>query len=436
MECAEKKFTIRKLIDAWRDASLKTNSEYQRGASWSPQQMQGLIDSIFRRYPIPPIFLHRITSKGLEGETTRFEIVDGQQRIRALAAFFDDKFALLAPNDKKLRLPASLRSKPAPWAGRNWSQLDTAQKVALENQEIDVFVITSVEHPDEVRDLFIRLQSGTALSRQQIRDAWPGAIGPALEILAGKLDRLPTCKLFGLIDKRGMRTEDDRDEYVADRQYCAQLLTIFLACERDPLAAPSIVPAELDAMYHENTTLDLSGPTWTRFCDILNKTAKVVEVAKSAIEASRTTGRKKFRKLDVISLFHLVQDLTKSELFRLDSTAINKLANVLLMEDESLRYAKSTEGSELKKYYEAWRKLVPEDIGVRRDPQRLFEPGQKLEIFNRDQGKCAICFEPVPPNEDEYDHYPIPWRDGGRTHVSNGRLVCKSCHPRGGVPTE
>src|SRR6266446_5030337 len=114
MEYTPKKFSTEELVAAWKDGSLKINDEYQRGASWTQPQVQGLIDSIFRPYPIPPIFLHEIRSKGLGGqESVRFEIVDGQQRIRALADFHSDKFPLLEPADKKLRLPNSLRKLPA-----------------------------------------------------------------------------------------------------------------------------------------------------------------------------------------------------------------------------------------------------------------------------------------------------------------------------------
>ena len=86
MEYTPQKFSTDDLVAAWKDGSLKINEEYQRGAEWTEAQAQGLIDSIFRKYPIPPIFLHQIHSKGLGGlESTRYEIVDGQQRIRALA---------------------------------------------------------------------------------------------------------------------------------------------------------------------------------------------------------------------------------------------------------------------------------------------------------------------------------------------------------------
>src|SRR5579862_6315233 len=114
MEYTPQKFTTADLVAAWKDGSLKINEEYQRGASWTLPQMQGLIDSIFRKYPIPPIFLHEVRSKGLGGyETVRYEIVDGQQRIRAMAEFHSGKFPLLEASDKRLRLPNSLRRLPA-----------------------------------------------------------------------------------------------------------------------------------------------------------------------------------------------------------------------------------------------------------------------------------------------------------------------------------
>lgn len=47
-----------------------------------------------------------------------------------------------------------------------------------------------VGEPDEVRDLFIRLQARTPLTPQQVRDAWPGNVSPYIELLAGKLSRV------------------------------------------------------------------------------------------------------------------------------------------------------------------------------------------------------------------------------------------------------
>ena len=42
----------------------------------------------------------------------------------------------------------------------------------------------------------------------------------------------------------------------------------------------------------------------------------------------------------------------------------------------------------------------------------------------------------VHEGDDEYDHFPIPHRDGGRTEVSNGKLVHKMCHAPGRPASE
>ena len=162
----------------------------------------------------------------------------------------------------------------------------------MRRTKLDVFVISGVGHEDEIRDLFIRLQSGAALSRQQIRDAWPGNVGPYIEKLAGKMDRTPTIDLFKLADRRGVRSEDDRDPYETDRQFCAQLLCLFLARESDLCVVQSIGANELDKLYHEHTQLEPSGSTATRFESVLKHTTKVCGAALE-LEVEGPRGRKK-----------------------------------------------------------------------------------------------------------------------------------------------
>lgn len=53
---------IKELVDAWESAQRRRNPEYQRGAAWSLSQKQALIDSAFREYPLPPLFLEKVTS--------------------------------------------------------------------------------------------------------------------------------------------------------------------------------------------------------------------------------------------------------------------------------------------------------------------------------------------------------------------------------------
>jgi hypothetical protein len=434
MECVPTKYKIAELVSAWKDSSLKINEEYQRGASWTTPQMEALVDSVFRKYPIPPIFLHEIKTHGLGGiETIRFEIVDWQQRIRALAEYFSDKFSLLDAADKRLKLPNSLRQLPAPWGKRRFPELDEALRKQLEQKELDIFLIIGVANPDEVRDLFIRLQSGTALSRQQIRDAWPGTVGPFIERLAGKLKKTPAVTLFKQVDRRGSRGEDERDPYESDRQFCAQLFCLFLARESDYRSPQSIGANELDKVYHENTTFDVNGETAQRFQETLKRTSDVFIVATMKTFGGKNRARIKFRKLDVIAAMLLIQDLSRGEHFKFDNKFDHQLAAHILSDKEIPVVGRVTSGPTIARYYESWRAKIIGDIGIHLDPKRLFDEIDKKLIYSRDQGQCGICKGPVEPDEAEYDHYPRPHTLGGKTVVENGRLVHARCHPRGPV---
>jgi hypothetical protein len=81
-------------------------------------------------------------------------------------------------------------------------------------------------------------------------------------------------------------------------------------------------------------------------------------------------------------------------------------------------------------HMDQWRQVLGTPC-VTLDNVRAFTNAQKNEIFRRDAGKCAVCGENVDQFNAEYNHYPVPYRDGGRSEVGNGRLVHQRCHPRG-----
>jgi uncharacterized protein with ParB-like and HNH nuclease domain len=63
---------------------------YQRDSGvWSLEQEQLLMDSVLRGFDIPKIYLRKLTTQPFE-----YEVIDGQQRIRALTRFMDNEFRL------------------------------------------------------------------------------------------------------------------------------------------------------------------------------------------------------------------------------------------------------------------------------------------------------------------------------------------------------
>src|SRR5438105_9042916 len=91
---------LKMLADAYLSrVDLRVNPEYQRGTVWSLAQKQGLIDSLLRGYQIPLFYVHLVSrSNPFTGtvETTA-SIVDGQQRLAAIASYIQNEFSLFNP---------------------------------------------------------------------------------------------------------------------------------------------------------------------------------------------------------------------------------------------------------------------------------------------------------------------------------------------------
>jgi hypothetical protein len=251
---------------------------------------------------------------------------------------------------------------------KKYADLDCDLQNQLDETLIDVYELDEVRHPDEIRDLFIRLQSGTAPTRQQIRDAWPGNVGPYIEHLAGKLSQRPAEGLFRLINKRGARHDEEHpeDEYVSDRQTCAQLLRLFLARERDPHATTGVGADDLDALYHENTGFDRFGDTAERFERCLEETRDIFELASPmSVLAERTGARRKVRKIDAFATVLFFQDVLRNPQSRIiDQERIVLAKRIAEFEKSAERNYKATSGLAIRGHYERFRSEVTVDRGV------------------------------------------------------------------------
>jgi hypothetical protein len=421
-------YSVKDLVEQFQKNALLVNQDYQRGAVWTERQQGKFLDSLFRGYPVPAVFLRAIEHEGLRGTQSTFELIDGQQRLRALADFLQDKLKIPGlKGQDRLRLPAKVAAMPADWAGKTWSELSATLQSQLRDTKLRVFV---VEHPtgdDEVRDLFIRLQAGTALTRQQIRDAWPGPISPFVESIGGK-GRHPTkAPLLAMVDKRGDRIagDDAKDPWVAHRQTCAQLLAVFLARERDPYASARIVADDLDELYHEVSEFDCAGPVAKRFRDALETAHRVFQLA-----AANHPGRKtKWRKSHIFAVFMVVQDLQRSPAVPTNNQNLGILADVTFEADQQQQGGRFT-GPGVSRAGEDLRDRFFKRAG-RLDENRQFSKEQQTELREIAKGVCQICGKVVDDPDAEFDHFPIPWAMCGPTTVENGRLVHKVCHPRG-----
>lgn len=420
--------TIRALTDAWINNSIRPNPEYQRGSSWRQRQQQLLVDSVLRGYPLPRFYFQQKTSKDVLGhEQVSLDVIDGQQRLIALSQFREDHWPLFSVQDEKVPLPPSIRRQPVSWSGKTFSALPEAVQQHFLDVALSVVLIDEVTG-DEVRDLFIRLQSGTPLTAQQVRDAWPGHIGPFIERLAGKGNRHGQHEgLFAAVDRRGTggRSEYEyEDPALEARQTCAQLLLLLLAKERGR-SYPSLRSSALNDLYHENTEFDPQSRVAAQFEQLLALAEQVVALRPLG------QGRKTVRKSRVFSLFLFLRLLHFSPISL--RRAIEPVATIFWSDvaEDTEPVGRVASAETLERHF-LW--FVDERMAglslPELDSRRLFAAEQKRELWLASGGKCGICTEVIDAGSEEYDHI-VPWILGGRTEVVNGRPVHSRCHARG-----
>lgn len=87
--------TVAEYCASMERKEIIVNKDYQRSDKvWPDVARSFLIKSILLGFPIPKIYLHSITH--LKTRQTIKEIVDGQQRSRAIYDFFYDKLNSIA----------------------------------------------------------------------------------------------------------------------------------------------------------------------------------------------------------------------------------------------------------------------------------------------------------------------------------------------------
>ena len=134
---------------------LELTPKFQRRGVWKTPAQSFLIDTMLRGMTIPPLYI-RMTQN--EGRTKLIrQVVDGQQRVRAVLDYVADKF----------RLSKTLQ---APWAGKTFSQLSKDEQDTITNYSFSFEIFKGISD-QEVLDVFCRLNmNGVPLNKQELRN--------------------------------------------------------------------------------------------------------------------------------------------------------------------------------------------------------------------------------------------------------------------------
>ncbi|RUQ13336.1 DUF262 domain-containing protein [Corynebacterium genitalium] len=155
MESSPEMFPIAEFIKWDRDNSLRLNPSFQRSRVWKPSAKAFLIDTIIKGMPMP-VVLFRTTIDRNTHQIQR-DVVDGQQRLRAILEFAQGKFPL-GPHSEEL-------------AGLRYPQLPPE----LQDRFLTYKIATSQlinANDEDVLEVFLRINSYTVpLNASEKRNA-------------------------------------------------------------------------------------------------------------------------------------------------------------------------------------------------------------------------------------------------------------------------
>ncbi len=137
--------------------------DFQREEVWADDKKKQLLDTILKEWDIPKIYLRVIDEEN-------FEVIDGQQRLNTIFAFYSNDITLSKDFSPK-------------YGGLAYGDLPDKIKDIFDDYELDLVLISNASE-DEIRELFQRLQLGVPLNSAEKLHAMSGAMRAFVEKLA------------------------------------------------------------------------------------------------------------------------------------------------------------------------------------------------------------------------------------------------------------
>ena len=146
-------------LDLYQNGQLNLDPPYQRRSVWTLKDRKFFLDTIFRNYPSPAVFLH----KEIDSEQGRmiYHVVDGKQRLETVIQYFENAIAMDKDyGNEKLN-------------GKKWKQIE--HDLDLNTQFLRYALpveFMDIEDSIVINEVFDRLnRNSRKLERQEMRHA-------------------------------------------------------------------------------------------------------------------------------------------------------------------------------------------------------------------------------------------------------------------------
>lgn len=401
-----------------RREKIDPQPQYQRTPVWNRKKQQLLLDTILRGYDVPKIYL-----RAIDAPPYSFEVVDGQQRLRAIWEFHAGEFEL---GQDSADLPTF-----GDLTGLSYSDLSPEAQDCIATFELQVVEIEDASET-EIRDLFKRLQEGVSLSPAEKRHAMEGAMRDFLADVAGTERNGQPHAVFALTSLSPKR--------FAWEDVAAHVMALELAGGPTELKA-----VNLRRMYADNAKFDPDGKVARKFKAVLNFLARVL--ADKPAEADIKWG--------FVDLYLLVSVLWDDYVlkgreadferfyvsFETERRSVDDPTDLLeagsdawdrdLYDYISAFEKDGAKSASIKRRHEVYLERCLRDMSdlMPKDPKRLFTREERTVIYRLSGGKCANseCHKEIAFEDMHADHVD-PHAKGGRTRLDNAQALCAKCN--------
>lgn len=164
------------------EKQLDLQTDFQRGEVWGKSKQQKLIDTILRKWYVPPI--HVIKHEG----SSVLEVLDGKQRLTAIHAFMNNEFTVDGAVEPNSPFIAELH-------GNRYNNLPPHIREEFKQFPIRLFTIDNFT-ADEPGELFFRLNSPTYLTAAEQRNAFYGEPRQQIKKIVAVMEEIGVDKYY------------------------------------------------------------------------------------------------------------------------------------------------------------------------------------------------------------------------------------------------
>lgn len=385
---------------------LNLKPTYQRNPVWPTTSKTYLIETIWKKLPMPKVFIHVETD---ERGDSLYSVIDGQQRLNSIFDFIDGKLTLPpvhSPTGQAVR----------------FEDLSPSDRKAFFDYDVTVEELRNAIDA-EIRDMFRRLNKNVAkLKPQELRHA-EYAGRPFYRFVEDLADGAfwKEAGFFSAADSRRMR----------DVEFVSEL---FFALNRGPLDGKATA---LDDLYREFD----EAPPDTKAKREFNASLSLVRKLVPDIQATRFA-----KEADFYGLFTALAELRREYAVSDEQRCLRALKDLsqsvdLAADDptnpkvppHALAYYRTVIEGPNKLPKRRQRVEIIQNALIpslnKKDKKRLFTDVEKRIIWSSDPDHiCAWCNKQVKTFQDYQPDHREPWSTGGPTSLDNAAILHASCN--------